>query len=462
MLTNNIGARSPSAAHLEGLAAGVSAVFAAEVQTACATKQREGRAKDRTACREAFIGGEPCVFGMVAEGLGSTQVVDWVHVNALPTFVHFAGHDPSATSMLRAGQQTFAALHQEALRMVPETGRSGCTLTLCAINRTRSELTTINIGACAAVLFARDRVTRLTDDHRIQVNAQEQERLKASGILVSRAQDELGAPVGALRAWPGGLLCARALGRVGPAFVLPRPSCSSIVIPREFIRCDVLICSDGVWDELLVSAVHAIALSCPSATSAAQLVVSSAAAQHHLVLEGDRTGGMDVDVSVDVQPFPKGHIHRVIDFETFEVVKRIHTHCEARCNTGEVAQAGARGTQYVTNFVAATGGDELHIADGALRVDCDVGRSRCTRAAAEADRGVGARAITRTTRGNSETADAVANPAVEQHIAPMGCQREHVGIAQATIDGGYPPLMLQPVDFAAMFMQNQEKAQQAH
>ena len=57
-------------------------------------------------------------------------------------------------------------------------------------------------------------------------------------------------PVGALRAWPGGLLCARALGRVGPAFVLPRPSCSSIVIPREFTRCDVLICSDGVWDEL--------------------------------------------------------------------------------------------------------------------------------------------------------------------------------------------------------------------
>ena len=280
MLTNNLGGRSPSAAHQEGLAAGVSAVFAAEVQTACATKQREGRAKDRTACREAFIGGEPCVFGMIAEGLGSTQVVDWVHVNALPTFVHFAGHDPSATSMLRAGQQTFAALHQEALKMVPETGRSGCTLTLCAINRTRSELTTINIGACAAVLFARDRVTRLTDDHRLQVNAQEQERLKASGILVSRAQDELGAPVGALRAWPGGLLCARALGRVGPAFVLPRPSCSSIVIPREFIRCDVLICSDGVWDELLVSAVHAIALSCPSATSAAQLVVSSAAAQH--------------------------------------------------------------------------------------------------------------------------------------------------------------------------------------
>lgn len=258
---------------------GVRAAFAAvDVQTACSTKQREGRGKDRVAFCEATLAGEPITFGMVAEGLGDVAVVDWVHLNILNLYIRIAADDPSANALLRAGQQAVEQAHQEAMRITGGTSRAGCTLTLCAINRVRNELTTVNIGACAAVLFARDRVTRLTDDHRLQASSSEQERLKAMNVVVSRAQDAHGGPVGPLRAWPGGLLCARAIGNVGPTYVSAQPTCSSVVLMPN--GGDVLICSDGVWDELLVSVVSSIARSCPSAVAAARLVVESAAAQH--------------------------------------------------------------------------------------------------------------------------------------------------------------------------------------
>ena len=236
--------------------------------------------KDRTATLEAVIGGEQVACGMVAVGIGNATVVDWCAAHLLSHLVQIAGDDPSSPSLANAGQRAIEFAHREA------TARgvgSGCMLTLCALNRTRLEVITCQVGVTSAILVSRGRqaAPKLTEDHLLATSANEQRRVKEMGVHLAPALDAHNAPRGPLRAWPGGLTCARVIGNLGPdapMAVSPIPSCSIVMVPPA--GGDLLICSQGVWGELLESHVASLVRASPAADTAARLIVESAAAQH--------------------------------------------------------------------------------------------------------------------------------------------------------------------------------------
>ena len=97
---------------------------------------------------------------------------------------------------------------------------SGTTATVCLINETLAELTVCNVGDSFAILVPKpgtaaagsaDPCTTLTVSHRLQDSAEERERVAAAGGFLGQAAIS-GLPAGPLRAFPGGVCCARSLG----------------------------------------------------------------------------------------------------------------------------------------------------------------------------------------------------------------------------------------------------------
>jgi len=67
-------------------------------------------------------------------------------------------------------------------------------------------------------------VSLLTVDHRLEENAEERERVTASGGEVRRLSIIGGAEVGPLRCWPGGLCLFRSIGDMDVGeFIVPIP-----------------------------------------------------------------------------------------------------------------------------------------------------------------------------------------------------------------------------------------------
>ena len=287
----------------QALAEGVASAFpGSPVSVGVATLAHQGR--DRALASEVSIGGESVLVALVAEGVGEPSAVEWCAAHVVSLFVQATRDDPSAPSLQRAGHHAFAHAHSEVNSLLQRkreqqqqqgsslsaAGPSACTVTLCAFNRLRHEVTTCNLGASAALLFGArgGRTTALSDDHRVASSQQEQRRLQELGVHLQCAQDAHGRPSGTLRAWPPGadsthgVACARAIGSLGSAVdsrvVCAVPSCCTMAVPAS--GADLLICSDGVWNELLVSAVAALARTCPTPSAAAKIVVESAVAQH--------------------------------------------------------------------------------------------------------------------------------------------------------------------------------------
>ena len=273
--------RSPPPKHL---LEGVRAAFikqAASIQAGAHCKSRKG--KDRWKVVDALVAGENLSFGVVAEGLGGVEVVDWC-VSNIPALVievlHNSQTEPTGKAISEAAKDVFCLAHHKCRGEVATDGRSGCYLTMCVVNRSRHEVTACSLGAASAILLSGKNCTKiLTRNHRIEMHEREQQRLRKHGATLAHALDERKRPLGPLRAWPGGLTCARAIGIVACGeLVSPIPSCTTVACHPS--GGDVIIGSDGVWDELLVSRVAALARASPSAATAAKLVVESAALQH--------------------------------------------------------------------------------------------------------------------------------------------------------------------------------------
>ena len=169
---------------------------------------------------------------------------------------------------------------------------AGTTLTVCAVNQTRSECTIGHCGDSVARLVPRRSPSiGLCEDHRIESSELERERLLRLGGKVARAMDRYGRPAGPLRLWPGGVAQARAIGdRDVGSFINPQPYTSTVRLP-ECETCGIVICSDGVWDALLPGAVDALLRSSlvNVADVSSNLIVNSALGQRHAYSnEGDR------------------------------------------------------------------------------------------------------------------------------------------------------------------------------
>ena len=233
---------------------------------------------DRVTSHEAVIGGEAISFGMVAEGYQGPELVNWCTAKMLRLIVKLAGEDPSGASLMSAGWRACRSA-QDVAQEVAGSPHCGCTFTIVAVNRVRREVTTCSLGACLAVFLGRGSTIPLSEDHRIDTSAREQQRLRELNGHIARMRGPNGMPEGPLRLWPMGLRVARGIGFLGAGeFLSATPFCNVTKLPAS--GGDVVVCSDGVWDELLLSSVAGLARASPSAAAAARVVVESAATQH--------------------------------------------------------------------------------------------------------------------------------------------------------------------------------------
>ncbi|KAK4760624.1 hypothetical protein SAY87_005517 [Trapa incisa] len=92
-------------------------------------------------------------------------------------------------------------------------------------------------------------VSNLTVDHRLEDNAEERERVTASGGEVGRLNIFGGTEIGPLRCWPGGLCLSRSIGDMDVGeFIVPVPHVKQVKLSNLGGR--LIIASDGIWDAL--------------------------------------------------------------------------------------------------------------------------------------------------------------------------------------------------------------------
>lgn len=158
-------------------------------------------------------------------------------------------------SLEDACTRSFERCHSE-LRSSGTT--SGTTATVFVVDHEARQLLCCNVGDSHAVLVTPSGVTRLSVDHRLQHNVEEQDRVrKAGGQLAFAKHPTEGHPTGPVRMWPGGLAVSRSLGDADCGdMVTCEPALSRHAVPTE--GAAVVACSDGVWDALGEQEVAAI------------------------------------------------------------------------------------------------------------------------------------------------------------------------------------------------------------
>ncbi|OWM62914.1 probable protein phosphatase 2C 5 [Punica granatum] len=150
---------------------------------------------------------------------------------------------------------------------------SGTTVTFVVIDGWT--ITVASVGDSRCILDTQGGVVSLlTVDHRLEENAEERERVTASGGEVGRLNIFGGNEVGPLRCWPGGLCLSRSIGDTDVGeFIVPIPHVKQVKLSNAGGR--LIIASDGIWDALS-SDMAAKACQGVPAELAAKLVVKEA------------------------------------------------------------------------------------------------------------------------------------------------------------------------------------------
>ncbi|KAF8683866.1 hypothetical protein HU200_044806 [Digitaria exilis] len=150
---------------------------------------------------------------------------------------------------------------------------SGTTATLVVVDG--FTVTVASVGDSRCILDTQGgEVSLLTVDHRLEENAEERERVTASGGEVSRLNLCGGQEVGPLRCWPGGLCLSRSIGDTDVGeFIVPIPHVKQVKLLNTGGR--LIIASDGIWDALSSETAAQACRGLP-AELAAKLVVKQA------------------------------------------------------------------------------------------------------------------------------------------------------------------------------------------
>lgn len=164
------------------------------------------------------------VLGAIPRGLGREE---WLH--ALPRAL-VAGFVKTDKEFQRRGET------------------SGTTATFVIVDRWT--VTVASVGDSRCILDTQgDSISILTVDHRLEENAEERERVTASGGEVGRLSIVGGAEIGPLRCWPGGLCLSRSIGDMDVGeFIVPIPYVKQVKLSSAGGR--LIIASDGIWDAL--------------------------------------------------------------------------------------------------------------------------------------------------------------------------------------------------------------------
>jgi serine/threonine protein phosphatase PrpC len=244
------------------------------------------KGEDASALLHTTVQDEELYCALVADGHGGKEVSLFLKERLLDMLFQALEEDegavPTGAALRRAGERAFVRAHEEILAEGRTT--AGSTLTVCIANLTRDELTTLHSGDSVARLVGQRKTSvALCEDHRLETSSVERKRVVSAGGEIGRAVDAYGHPAGPLRAWPGGVAQARAIGDsdVGSA-IEPRPHAQTVSLPEDE-SCVVAICSDGVWDALLPSAVDSLLRASMANTpdAAAQSVTNSSTSQRH-------------------------------------------------------------------------------------------------------------------------------------------------------------------------------------
>ncbi|KAH7679576.1 Protein-serine/threonine phosphatase protein [Dioscorea alata] len=147
---------------------------------------------------------------------------------------------------------------------------SGTTVTFVIIDGW--VVTIASVGDSLCILeSAEGSVHYLSEDHRLEFNNKEVERLIASGVQVRRLHTVGGTEVGPLRCWPGGLSVSRTIGdRNASTAIVPIPHVKQIKLSNAGGR--IIISSDGVWDSLTTEMVLNISCGLPAVKAATEIV----------------------------------------------------------------------------------------------------------------------------------------------------------------------------------------------
>ncbi|MBA0619061.1 hypothetical protein Godav_028304 [Gossypium davidsonii] len=173
---------------------------------------------------------------------------------------------------------------------------SGTTVTFVVIDGWT--VTVASVGDSRCILDTQGGVVSLlTVDHRLEENAEERERVTASGGEVGRLNVFGGNEVGPLRCWPGGLCLSRSIGDTDVGeFIVPIPHVKQVKLSNSGGR--LIIASDGIWDALSSDMAAQSCRGLP-AELAAKLVVKEALRSRGLK---DDTTCLVVDIIPSDQP----------------------------------------------------------------------------------------------------------------------------------------------------------------
>jgi serine/threonine protein phosphatase PrpC len=238
------------------------------------------KGEDGLRVERLVIGGDVVLCAAIADGHGGPEAALFVLKHLLELLAEESCGDSSGSALAQAIERTFVRLH--ALLHADERHTAGTTVTVCLINETRGELTMGNVGDSAAFLVLANPANsakpkqagiRLTSEHRLQESDDERRRVSEAGGKLGQVVVG-GFPNGPLRAFPGGVCCARAIGDsdCGP-WLSPVPDTK--VMPFPEAAC-VLIASDGVWDALPCETVIKRALKSKDVHEAAKRIVDEA------------------------------------------------------------------------------------------------------------------------------------------------------------------------------------------
>lgn len=133
-------------------------------------------------------------------------------------------------------------------------------------------ITVASVGDSRCILeSAEGELYYLSEDHRLECNEEERERITASGGEVGRLNTGGGAEIGPLRCWPGGLCLSRSIGDMDVGeFIVPVPYVKQIKLSTAGGR--LIISSDGVWDALTSEATFDCCRGMPADAAASQIV----------------------------------------------------------------------------------------------------------------------------------------------------------------------------------------------
>eukprot|EP00900_Chrysochromulina_parva_P009958 jgi/Chrpa1/18964/Chrysochromulina_OHIO_Genome00000548-RA len=207
------------------------------------------KGEDGLRVQRIVIGGDVVLCAVVVDGHGGHQAALLVVTCIIELLCEESQGDASGRALSRALERAFARLHAKLLQ--DDLHTAGTAVTVCLLNETRRELTTAHVGDAAAFLVPaapnvgahQHAAIPLTCQHRLDDSQAERRRVKATGGRLGKTEQ-----AGPVRAYPGGVACARALGDsdCGP-WLSPIPDTSVLPFPEGSY---LLIASDGVWDAM--------------------------------------------------------------------------------------------------------------------------------------------------------------------------------------------------------------------